>query len=205
MGEKLAGVDAYIARAATFAQPILKHLRATVHNACPEVEEALKWGMPFFVYRGSPLCSMAAFKQHCSFGFWKAALVTGTKRGAREGMGDFGKITALADLPPKRTLDALLRKAMALTASGETAARPNKKADKAPPAVPEDLAAAFEHHKAAAATFAAFPPGARREYIEWLLDAKTDATRAKRLATTLEWLTEGKQRHWRYQRAKPAR
>jgi hypothetical protein len=96
MGEKLAGVDAYIARAATFAQPILKHLRATVHNACPEVEEALKWGMPFFVYRGSPLCSMAAFKQHCSFGFWKAALVTGTKRGAREGMGDFGKITALA-------------------------------------------------------------------------------------------------------------
>jgi uncharacterized protein YdeI (YjbR/CyaY-like superfamily) len=93
---------------------------------------------------------------------------------------------------------------MALTASGETAARPNKKAAKAPPAVPEDLAAAFEHHKAAAATFAAFPPGARREYIEWLLDAKTDATRAKRLATTLEWLTEGKQRHWRYQRAKPA-
>jgi hypothetical protein len=190
-------IDAYIAKAAPFAQPILEHLRKVVHEACPEAEEGLKWGMPFFSYKGSLLCNMAAFRQHCSFGFWLHKDMVSEAGG--DGMGQFGKIATLKDLPAKKTLVTQVKKAMALIDGGM---KPKRTASAKPPAVvPDDLAAAFAQRKHAASrkTFEGFPPGARRDYIDWINEAKTDATRQKRLSTTLEWLAEGKRRHWKYE------
>lgn len=198
MGTHDPRIDAYIAQSAGFARPILDHLRNRVHAACPEVEEGIKWGMPFFSYRGAPLCHMAAFKQHCSFGFWLAQEVTGDRGG--EGMGQFGKLATPEDLPPDRQLAVLLKKAMALNEAGVKKARP-KAAAKPAPVPPDDLAAllARRQHAAARKAWESFPPGAQREYVDWLAEAKTDATRRKRLATTLEWLAEGKRRHWKHE------
>ncbi len=191
-------IDAYIERAAPFAQPILTHVRALVHEACPEVEETIKWSMPTFVHAGGILCGMAAFKQHASFGFWKHALVVGEGE-PRDGMGSYGKLASLKDLPPKKTLLAHVRRAMQLNEDGvKSPAR--KAAPKPPPETPADLAAALKQNKAAKATFDAFPPGCRREYIEWIVEAKREETRAKRLAQAIEWMAEGKRRNWKYER-----
>lgn len=188
-------VDAYIARKPEFARPILEHLRAAVHAACPDVEETIKWSSPFFLHRGELLCMMAAFKAHASFGFWKGDLVTGTDMGA---MGQFGRLASLADLPDDATLAALIRKAMVIAEAGTKVKRPLKHA-RPPVAPPEDLTAALAANAAAAATFAGFPEGQRREYVDWIADAKRPETRAKRLAQTIEWLTEGKRRNWKYE------
>jgi uncharacterized protein YdeI (YjbR/CyaY-like superfamily) len=192
-------VDAYIAKSASFARPILEHLRALVHEACPTVDESLKWSMPFFSYKAAPMCMMAAFKQHCSFGFWLSKEVTGGSD--EDGMGQFGKLASLKDLPPDRQLSAYLKKAMALNEAGVKKARP-KAAAKPAPALPDDLAAllAQKKHAAARKAWESFPPGAQREYVDWIAEAKTDATRQKRLATTLEWLAEGKRRNWKYEK-----
>lgn len=190
-------MDAYIAKAATFAQPILTHLRAIVHRACPDCEEAVKWGMPFFVYHGTNLCGMAAFKQHAGFHFWRGSEVVGAS--AEEGMGQFGKLVAIENLPAPRQLTAMVKKAMALIDDGPAKPAPRTAAKPALP-IPDDLAGALaqKNHAAARAVFDGFSPSARREYIEWITGAKTDATRQKRLATTLEWLAEGKHRNWKY-------
>lgn len=190
-------IDAYIERAAPFAQPILVRVRELVHEACPGVEESIKWGMPSFSHAGGILCGMAAFKQHASFGFWKHAMVVG-EGVPRDGMGSYGKMASLKDLPPKRTLLAHLRKAMKLNEDGVKAPAARKAASK-PPQAPHDLVAALAKHKAAKATFDAFPPGCRREYIEWIVEAKREDTRAKRLAQAVEWMGEGKRRNWKYE------
>lgn len=197
MGSRDPRVDAYIAEAAPFARPILEHLRELVHRGAPEIVETIKWGMPFFSLRRN-LCHMAAFKAHCAFGFWTSRVV-GTTGKEGEAMGQFGRIASLADLPADRKILALVREAVAVDAKGEKSpARPRKTKPEAE--VPEVLAKALRSKKHAAAkrTFDAFPPSHRREYVEWLLEAKTEATRAKRLATTLEWLAEGKPRNWKY-------
>ena len=193
-----ARIDAYIAKSASFAQPILEHLRAVIHEACPDVEETIKWSMPFYVYKGAPLCNMAAFKQHCSFGFWQRRGVLGET--AEKGMGQFGQLTSLKDLPAKKTLIAHIKKAMALNESGVKTKRPSS-ASKPPAVMPEDVTALLAQRKHAGArkTYESFPPSAQREYVDWITDAKTDATRQKRIATTLEWLAEGKRRHWKYE------
>jgi len=190
-------IDAYIAKSAEFARPILEHIRAVVHAACPEAEESLKWSMPFFSYNGAPMCMMAAFKQHCGFGFWLSRQVVGST--ADDGMGQFGKLTTLKDLPSKKELTAHIRKAMALNEAGVKLARP-KAAAKPAPTLPDDLATllAQKKHAAARKTYAGFSPSAQREYVDWITEAKTDATRQKRIATTLEWLAEGKPRNWKY-------
>ena len=192
-------IDTYIAKSADFARPILEHLRAMVHAACPKAEESLKWSMPFFSYNGAPMCMMAAFKQHCGFGFWLSKQVVGST--AEDGMGQFGKLTSLQDLPTKKELTAYIRKAMALNDAGVKPAR-TKVVAKALPTVPADLAAllAQKKHAAASKTYAGFSPGAQREYVDWIAEAKTDATRQKRLTTTLEWLAEGKRRNWKYEK-----
>ena len=190
-------IDAYIKRAAPFAQPILTHVREVVHEACPEVEESIKWGMPSFSYGGGILCGMAAFKQHASFGFWKHALVVGEGQ-PRDGMGSYGKMTSLQDLPPKKTLLAHVKKAMKLNEDGvKSPAR--KAAPKPPPETPADLAAALGKNKPAQAAFDAFPPGCKREYIDWIVEAKREETRSKRLAQAVEWMAEGKRRNWKYE------
>lgn len=191
-------IDAYIERAAPFAQPILAHVRELVHEACPDVEETIKWGMPTFVHTGGILCGMAAFKQHASFGFWKHALVVGEGE-PRDGMGSYGKLASLKDLPPKKTLLAHVRKAMTLNEDG-VKPRSRKAAPKPPPETPADLAAALGKNRAAKATFDAFPPSCKRDYIEWIVEAKREETRAKRLAQAVEWMAEGKRRNWKYER-----
>ncbi|HEY0196974.1 MAG TPA: YdeI/OmpD-associated family protein [Rhodanobacter sp.] len=196
-------IDAYIAKSAPFAQPILDHLRELVHTTCPEVDESTKWNMPFFSYKGSPICMMAAFKQHCGFGFWLSRqIVDGTTDGdANESMGQFGRLTAVADLPPKKQLAAFIKKAMALNEAGVKLRRP-KTVVKPAPSLPDELAAQFKLKKntAARASYEAFSPSMQREYVEWIAGAKTDATRQKRIATTLEWLAEGKPRNRKYEK-----
>ena len=190
-------IDAYIARQGEFARPILEHLRAAVHAACPEAEETLKWSMPHFMYKGQMLAGMAAFKAHATFGFWRAKEVLGETGAERDAMGQFGRLTSLADLPEPAVLDALIRRAMAVT---ETGRKPRPKAAPKPAAeTPDDLTNALAANPAAATTFEAFPPSCRREYVEWIVEAKRPETRAKRLAQAVEWMAEGKRRNWKYE------
>ena len=192
-------VDAYIARSADFARPILEYVRARVHEACPDVEETIKWGMPTFVYAGGILCGMAAFKQHASFGFWKHALVVGEGSPA-EGMGSFGKLSSIADLPAKRQLLTYLKSAARLNEQGvRTPAARKAAAPKPLPEVPADFAAALRGNAAAKTAFEHFAPSHRREYLEWILDAKREETRARRIAQAVEWLAQGKSRNWKYE------
>lgn len=196
-----ARLDDYIAKVPAFAQPILTHLRALVARACPEGEETMKWGSPSIVYRGKILCGMAAFRAHATFGFWQNKLVTGdhTPEGQANAMGQFGRMTSVADLPDDAMLTEMVHKAMALIDSGERIARPLKQA-KAPAEVPDDLAVALEVSPRAAASFGGFPPGQRREYIEWITSAKREETLKKRLETTIAQLEEGKRLNWKYER-----
>ena len=190
-------VDAYIAKAAPFARPILSHLRALVHRAAPAITETIKWGMPFFEHEGI-VCHMAAFKAHCAFGFWRGGRIEKTGKEG-EAMGQFGRIVKLADLPPDRTVAALVKKAAALNLAGEKVARPLQRPKERIP-MPADFRAALATSGAAKATFAGFTPGRQRDYLEWITEAKSAATRAKRIATAVEWLAEGKPRNWKYQR-----
>ena len=194
--------DAYIEKSAPFARPILRHLRRLVHEAVPDAEETMKWSMPSFVHGGKILCGMAAFKQHCTFGFWHQGMtaVLGADAGNGDSaMGSFGRVASLEDLPPDRKLSGYIRKAAELNESDAPARPRPKKGPAAPVAVPEDLAAALKKNRAAAATFEKLRPSHRKEYVEWLTEAKRDETRQKRLATTVEWLAEGKPRNWKYE------
>ena len=195
-------VDAYVAKAAGFAKPILRHLRKLVHEACPDTEETLKWSLPAFLYGGKIMAGMAAFKEHCTFGFWHQGM--GAELGPdgekeATAMGSLGRIKSLEDLPSDRAMLRYIRKAAALNESGAPARPRPARRPAAPLAVPEDLAAALKKNKAAAAAFEKFSPSHRKEYIEWITEAKRDETRQKRLATTLEWLAEGKSRNWKYE------
>lgn len=192
-------IDAYIEKSRDFARPILKHLRKLVHKACPDVEETIKWGSPHFDYKGS-LAGMAAFKEHCAFGFWKHALLQGTEL-QRTAMGSFGRITSLKDLPKDKEIIALIQQAMELNEKGIKVPKKSA-ATKADVVVPKELTAALSKNKKAKAAFEKFSPSHRREYAEWIAEAKTDATRDKRIATALEWLSEGKPRNWKYERPK---
>ena len=200
MATKDPRVDAYIKQAPPFARPVLKRLRAGVHAACPQVEEALKWGHPHFLYRGM-LCGMAAFKQHCAFGFWKGSLVVdGAKRKTEGGMGHFGRLTSLADLPARRALGVLVKRAMALNEAGVKSPTRVRRRPRAALKSPPDLTRALAGNRAAREFFARLSPSGQREYIEWLTEAKQPATRARRLATSVDWLGAGKPRNWQYQR-----
>ena len=196
-------IDAYIERQAEFARPILARLRAAVHAACPECEEAVKWGMPAFLYKGSILCHMAAFKAHAAFGFWRGAEVTGGTGRVREAMGSFGRLAALDDLPDEATLASLIRKAVALADSGAKR-KPPAKHSRPPLELPPDLADALAGNVSAKAHWEAFPPGCRRDYAEWIVAAKRPETRARRVAQATEWIGEGKRRNWKYEKCRGA-
>jgi uncharacterized protein YdeI (YjbR/CyaY-like superfamily) len=201
-----ARVDSYIAKQQPFAEPILTHIRELMHKASPDIEETIKWGMPFFVLHGVIVGNMAAFKKHCSLGLWgqEMAAVLGKDGAASDGaMGSFGRIESLKDLPGQKVLLGYMKQAAALVASGErtTSLPARKKAKAAKPAVevPVELVAALKGNKKAAATFAAFSPSCKREYTEWIAEAKREETKTKRVAQAVEWMAEGKQRHWKYQ------
>ena len=200
-------VDAYIGRVQPFAQPIMEHLRQLVHKARPDVEETIKWSRPFFEYRGAILCNMSAFKEHCSFGFWgeeMSAVLREAKVLREEGMGSLGRITSLANLPSDKQMLGWLRQAADFVDSGQytspIAAR--RRVVKAPKPVLKtsvEFATALKRNKKAAEIFAAFSPSCKREYVEWIAEAKRAETRDKRIATAVQWIAEGKQRNWKYQ------
>ena len=189
-------IDEYLAKAPPFARPILDHVRARVHAVVPEVFETLKWSTPAFTIDGKILLIMAAFKAHAALNFWRGEELGTPKAGA---MGQFGKLTSLADLPAEAKLDRLIAEAAALA---RTAPAPRKTKHEPKPAseLHPDFAAALDANPAAKATLQGFSPSARRDYLDWVSEAKQDATRAKRIATAVEWLAEGKKRHWKYEK-----
>jgi hypothetical protein len=171
-----------------------------VHAACPEATEALNWGFPHIICGTRILCSMAAFKAHCSFGFWDPPRETPAKGGsAKEGMGQFGRIASLSDLPTSAALTRMVKQAMKLSAAGAGASPSPRKPAKERP-VPSDFLSALKKRKEALAGFKGLSPSRRNEFVEWITEAKTEATRQKRIATAVEWFAEGKSRNWRYER-----
>lgn len=190
-------VDAYIEKSAEFAKPILAHIRKLVHRACPDIIETIKWSFPHFDFKGN-ICSMASFKQHCAFGFWKQSLMENDAFPIQKtAMGSFGRITSLDDLPDDEVIIGLIHQAIKLNIDGIKV--PKKRTEKTELAVPDDLRSELRKNKAAKEAFENFSCSHRNEYVEWIEEAKTDATRNKRLATTVEWLSERKSRNWKYQ------
>jgi uncharacterized protein YdeI (YjbR/CyaY-like superfamily) len=204
MPERDPRVDAYIEKAAPFAKPILMKLRKLIFQACPEAVETIKWSFPNYEAYGSMFCSMASFKEHCSMGFWKATLLKDPDGilhlAEKNSMGHLNKLVSLKDLPSDRILLAYLKEAALLNKNNVKVIKP-KTAPKKELPLPKPLATALKKSKKALTTFESFPPSQRREYIEWISEAKTDETLNKRLATTIEWLEEGKIRHWKYKKA----
>ncbi len=195
-------VDAFIAKSADFAKPILTHLRKLVHEAEPRIQEAIKWGFPFFDYKG-PVCQMASFKQHMAFGFWKTSLLTDPHKvlnpGDEAAAGSFGRITSLADLPADDILIAYIREAVKLNEDGVKVVKAKPAGEKKEITIPVEFIAMIEKHPEAKAHFGKFSPSKQREYAEWFIEAKTEATRQKRMDQALEWIAEGKSRNWKYQ------
>jgi len=203
MGKKNPGVDAYIAKSADFAKPILKHIRAVVHAGCPDVVEELKWGFPHFMHKGI-VCSMASFKAHCAFGFWKGDLLakkyadlTDSRESA---MGEFGRITSLSDLPDEKRLLRYVKDAVALNDEGvKRPMKPKPKGERSLD-VPDYFLAALKKSKKAQTTFEGFNYSNKKDYVEWVTEAKGEGTRKRRLETAVEWMAEGKSRNWKYMR-----
>jgi uncharacterized protein YdeI (YjbR/CyaY-like superfamily) len=196
-------IDAYIAKSADFAKPILLHIRELVHKACPDVEEKVKWGMPHFDYNGGPLCHMASFKQHAAMGFWKAALMKDPvlleTAKSETAMGHLGKITSLQDMPSDKKITAWIKEAMVLNDKGIRLSpkKPTEK-EKKELVVPDYFVKALAKNKKAKQVFDNFAYSHRKEYLMWITEAKTEETRNKRMETALEWIAEGKGRNWKY-------
>jgi uncharacterized protein YdeI (YjbR/CyaY-like superfamily) len=201
MAKKDSRVDEYIKKSAPFAQAILIHFRKLVHETCPEVEEKIKWSFPHFDYKG-PMCHMASFKQHCAVGFWKAALMTDSKQltdtaKSEVAMGHLGKITSLKDLPKDSVLKKYIKDAMKINEAGIKL--PTKKtAVKKELEVPDYFLKALIKNKKALKAFEDYSYSHKKEYVQWITEAKTETTRNKRMAEAVEWLSEGKPRHWKY-------
>ncbi|GAC1300916.1 MAG: hypothetical protein NVSMB24_02660 [Mucilaginibacter sp.] len=193
-------VDAYIARSADFAKPVLEYLREIVHEAAPMITETIKWGFPFFDYKG-PVCQMASFKQHLAFGFWKASLLNDPAKVIKQGdasAGSLGRITSLADLPSKEILINLIQQAIAINEKGEKVVKKPAPVEKPKIEAPQYFIDYLSVDPNAIEIFNRFSPSQKKEYAEWIIEAKTDATRQKRMETALEWIAEGKTRHWKY-------
>lgn len=200
MATKNNAIDIYIEKAAEFAQPILQHLRSLVHKACPDVEEKIKWGMPHFDYKGEMICHMASFKQHAVMGFWKATLMKDpillATAKSEVAMGHLGKIMSLKDLPADKQIIAWIKEAMQLNDAGiKISVKP---VEKKKLIVPKYFTEALAKNKKAQKVFDAFPYSHKKEYVQWITEAKTDTTRNKRMTTAFEWMAEGKNRNWKY-------
>jgi uncharacterized protein YdeI (YjbR/CyaY-like superfamily) len=204
MPAQIPEVDLYITKSAEFAQSVLSYLRDVVHEGAPGVVEEVKWSRPFFVYKGVILGNMSAFKAHCSFGLWGKEIGAALRADGmvqNNGMGTFGKITVVKDLPPRKMLVGYIRvaaKAIDDGARTKSFTRPRTQVVKAEVRVPEALAAALKKNKAAAKNFQAMSPSCRKEYSMWIAEAKREETLDKRVATAVEWITVGKSRNWKY-------
>lgn len=204
MSTRLPAVDTYIAKAKPFAQPVLNFLRDAVHRAVPDVQEEIKWSRPFFLYKGVILGNMSAFKEHCSFGLWGGEMAEALRTSGRissDAMGSFGRITSIGDLPPSAELESYVRHAAKLIATGTRTKSIHRvaKPPRSEQPMPEALLQALKTNKAAASKFQQLSPGCRREYVEWIAEAKREETRSRRVATAVEWIAEGKSRNWKYE------
>lgn len=197
MGTRDKRIDAYINKSAPFAQPILTELRARVHTHCLDVTETIKWSMPHFEYKGCIFCNMAAFKAHCAFGFWLGELLKVEEKNGKA-MGNFGRITTLSDLPSEKEFARLVKAAMKLHDAGVKIPARAKSTEPKVLDIPSTFLAALKKNKKAHATFEGFSYTNKKEYVTWYTEAKTDATREKRLAQAIEWMAEGKSRNWKY-------
>ena len=186
-------VDAYIKSAQPFARPILNYLRRIVHKGCASCEETIKWRMPFFEHKG-PICFMSGFKEHAAFGFWKGKLLFGEE--AEGGMGHFGRITSVDDLPAEKALIGYVRRAVELNQRGVQKTRRSRGSRKV--TVPGDLKSALRKNSKARTTFDNFSYSHKKEYVDWITNAKRDETRKKRLKTAIQWLAQGKPQNWKY-------
>ncbi len=195
-------IDAYIGTSAEFAKPVLSHIRSLVPKACPDVEETMKWSFPHFDYKGEMMCSMAAFKQHCAYGFWKAAVMKDadvlTGKSSKAAMGNLGRITSLKDLPSDKIMTSWIKEAMKLNETGVKVPKDKPKHQKKPLEIPNYFAGAMKKNKKAWDTFEKFSPSNKRDYVEWITGAKAEDTRAARLKQAIEWMAEGKPRNWKY-------
>jgi uncharacterized protein YdeI (YjbR/CyaY-like superfamily) len=198
MGTRDPRIDVYIAKQQEFAKPILSYLREVIHEGCPEVVETLKWSAPAFEYQGF-LCGFAAFKEHAALGFWKGTLILGPNDKSIDAAGNFGRLKTLKDLPPKKVLIGYIKKAMELNEQGVKAPMKPPKPKAAIP-MPADLKTALAKNRKAKATYDAFSPSHKREYLEWITEAKATDTRQRRVGQAIEWMSEGKPRMWKYQR-----
>jgi uncharacterized protein YdeI (YjbR/CyaY-like superfamily) len=202
MGTRDRRIDAYMVKSAEFARPILTHLRTLVHRGCPGVTETMKWSMPAFEYNGF-LCGMAAFKNHCTFGFWKSKLLKDPhnilESKQKTAMGNLGCITNVSDLPSDHVILGFIKQAARLNERGV------KLPSRRPPIkrrlqIPRYVATALRKNPKARAVFEGFSHSHKKEYVEWITEAKTAGTRQRRMAKTVEWLTDGKERNWKYAR-----
>jgi uncharacterized protein YdeI (YjbR/CyaY-like superfamily) len=202
MGKKEKAIDNYIHNAADFAKPILNHLRELVHKTCPEAEEKMKWSFPHFDFKNEMMCSMAAFKQHAVFGFWKASLMKNPilveNAKSEVAMGHLGRLTSKQDLPSDKIIIGWIKEAMHLNDLGIKLPAKIKAPAQKELLVPADFLALLDKNKKARQTFEAFAYGKKKEYIIWINEAKTEDTRNKRITTSIEWLAEGKTRNWKY-------
>jgi uncharacterized protein YdeI (YjbR/CyaY-like superfamily) len=195
-------VDAYINKAAAFAQPVLTHVRELVHKTLPDIQEDIKWSMPFFLYQGQIFGYLAAFKAHCSFDLVGAAIREVLKKDGFEGdnsMGSLGKITSFKDLPSDKVLTGYIRQAATFIENGSKTMSRTRKSARPAPELPSEFAAALKKSKTATKVWSNFSPSAQREYTDWITEAKRDETKQKRIAQAIEWIAEGKQRNWKYQ------
>ena len=203
MEERDKRIDSYIAKSADFAKPILNHLRHLVHQGCPDAKETIKWGFPHFEYKGL-LCSMASFKHHCAFGFWKASLMSDSRkllsRMGNTAMGNFGQLKSLNDLPSDKTILNYIKEAARLNREGSRVPSKRKSVEKKFLKVPGYFKKTLLKNNKALQTFESFSYSNKKDYVEWVAEAKTEETRNKRLDTSIEWLSEGKVRNWKYLR-----
>ncbi len=205
MAKKENLIDAYIAKSADFAKPILLHIRELVHKACPDVQEKMKWSFPHFDYKDEMMCSMAAFKQHAVFGFWKAALMKDPvlieNAKSEVAMGHLGRLGSLKDLPSDKKMTAWIKEAMLLTDNGiKLPSKAKPAAGKKELIIPDYFTKALAKNKKAKQVFENFAYSHKKEYLQWITEAKTEETRNKRMATALEWMAEGKERLWKYEK-----
>jgi uncharacterized protein YdeI (YjbR/CyaY-like superfamily) len=200
MAKRNPEVDAYISKVQPFAKPILKRLRTIIHKTCPKVKEEIKWGAPFYLYQDRVLCATMAFKAHCALVFWKGALIGKTNKKAKDELKRLRRIPCLENLPPEKDLSAYLKRGMHL--NEPTTKLPPREKRSAPLEAPSDLTKALRGHPKAKATFDSFTPTKRKDYIYWIIGAKTEETRERRLETAIEWMAEGKSRNWKYEMLK---
>lgn len=197
-------VDEYIEKSPDFSKPILNYIREIVHEFCTDAEEAIKWKFPTFMYKGKILCSMVSFKAYCSMGFWLHGEMQTIKNletdVEKTNMFSLGKITKLEDLPSKPQLKKIILEAMELTDMGVKL----KKAapTKTETAVPDEFQNVLDQNKKVLEIFQKASPSFRKEYINWITEAKTETTRNKRMEQAIEWISEGKGRNWKYEKKK---